>query len=204
MLKRLLRYLALRHGKAISLYRKFGSPSTVDWADVMRAHGGFFHIGAGSSMLTSTMIIDPALTSIGNHVQLGACTLICHDGAIETIAKRHGLRLDRVGAIEIEDEVFVGEGAIIMASNSKVVIGAGSLIGAGAVVRQSVPPDSIVIGNPAKVVGQVTQMLRFWEADTLAYPWSDIIQARTGSYDSATEPDLMRRRQIHFFGRAKD
>lgn len=51
----------------------------------------------------------------------------------------------------IEDGAIVGVRAVINASVG--TIGRNSRIGAGAVVRNSVPPYSIVMGNPAKVVG---------------------------------------------------
>lgn len=44
---------------------------------------------------------------------------------------------------------FVGAGAII---KPKVHIGANAVIGAGAVVLKDIPPFSVVVGNPAKVV----------------------------------------------------
>lgn len=49
----------------------------------------------------------------------------------------------------IEDYVHIGVGAIILPG---VTIGKGSIIGAGSVVRKSVPPYSMVVGNPAEVV----------------------------------------------------
>jgi acetyltransferase-like isoleucine patch superfamily enzyme len=49
----------------------------------------------------------------------------------------------------IEDDVWVGARAIILPG---VTIGHGSVIGAGAVVAKSVPPYSIVVGNPGRVV----------------------------------------------------
>jgi acetyltransferase-like isoleucine patch superfamily enzyme len=45
----------------------------------------------------------------------------------------------------------IGSGATIL---SNVVIGEGALIGAGSVVTKDVPPFSVVVGNPAKVVKQ--------------------------------------------------
>jgi maltose O-acetyltransferase len=37
-----------------------------------------------------------------------------------------------------------------------VTIGARSVIGAGSIVRSDIPPDSIVMGNPARVVKKMT------------------------------------------------
>ena len=55
------------------------------------------------------------------------------------------------------------------------------------------------MGNPAKVVGKVEDMLRFWEAESLAFPWADLIARREGAFDPALEPQLRRLRQEHFF-----
>lgn len=203
MLRRLLRYLALRHGIAISLYRKFGHPVGEEWADVVRAHGGLYHVGEDCMILPSTLILDPAYTWIGDRVTLGSCKLIAHDGSVRVLERAYGVKLDRVGAIKIEDDVFVGEDVIIAAGGG-VTIGKGSIIGAGSVVRESVPPGSIVIGNPAKIVAKTADLVRFWEADTLALPWSDLIQQRAGSFDPAMEAELARRRQQYFFGSARD
>ncbi len=51
--------------------------------------------------------------------------------------------------IEIGDEVWVAHGAII---EPGVHIGAGSVVSAGSVVTQSIPPRSLAIGNPARAV----------------------------------------------------
>ncbi len=57
----------------------------------------------------------------------------------------------------VEDEVIIGMGAIVL---NGAVIGSGSIVGgAGAVVTQGgtkIPPNSIVVGVPAKVVRQAT------------------------------------------------
>lgn len=49
----------------------------------------------------------------------------------------------------IEDCVWLGRGCMILKG---VTIGRGSIVGAGAIVTKSVPPFSIVAGNPARVV----------------------------------------------------
>lgn len=53
------------------------------------------------------------------------------------------------GDIKIDDDVWIGQGAIIL---SGVHAGQGSVIAAGAVVTHDVPPYSIVGGIPAKVI----------------------------------------------------
>lgn len=53
------------------------------------------------------------------------------------------------GPIVIEDDVWIGFGAIIL---SGVRLGKGSIIAAGTVVTKSFPPYSIIGGNPAKLI----------------------------------------------------
>lgn len=53
------------------------------------------------------------------------------------------------GSIIVEDEVWIGYGAIIL---SGVTIGKGSIIAAGAIVVRDVPPYAIVGGNPARFI----------------------------------------------------
>lgn len=53
--------------------------------------------------------------------------------------------------VVIGDDVWVGTRAVILPGAR---IGAGSIIGAGAVVSGEIPPMSIAVGMPARVVGQ--------------------------------------------------
>lgn len=53
------------------------------------------------------------------------------------------------GPINIEEGVWIGSNAVVL---SGVTIGRGAIIGAGAVVVNNIPPYSIAVGNPAKVV----------------------------------------------------
>ena len=65
---------------------------------------------------------------------------------------RSRVHKDSLLKTEIHAGASVGAGATILPGIS---IGRGAMIGAGAVVTQSVPPNAIVIGNPAKIIGYV-------------------------------------------------
>jgi acetyltransferase-like isoleucine patch superfamily enzyme len=196
VIRRLIRHLAMRHNRALSLYKRLNRPDGREWAAYLGRHAGLYHLGQDCSILPSARIIDPEYTWIGDRVSLGKCTLICHDGAIEVLQQRYGIRLDRVGPVIIHDDVYVGEGVIVLGGTT---IGAGSIIGAGAIVRKSVPPGSIVTGNPAKVVGKVEDLIRFWQAESAQLPWADLIAQRDGAFDAVMETQLHPLRQAYFF-----
>jgi acetyltransferase-like isoleucine patch superfamily enzyme len=196
VIRKLLRYLAVERNKSVGFYKRINRPNGKEWASYLRRHGGLYHLGTDCTILPSTIITDPPYTWIGNRVCLGSCHLICHDGSIEVLYQRHGLRIDRIGPIVIHDDVYIGEGAIVLGGTT---IGEGSIIGAGSVLRKSVPAGSVVMGNPAKVVAKVEDLIRFWEAESMQFPWADLIARREGVFDAAMEPELCRIRQEYFF-----
>ncbi len=81
-------------------------------------------------------------------------SILCHDFS-------RGLHVDTF----IERHCFIGARAIIMPG---VTVGEGSVVGAGAVVTRDVPPRSLVLGNPARIVRsniEVGPYGRFLSAD---------------------------------------
>ena len=54
----------------------------------------------------------------------------------------------------VESGASIGANATILAG---ITIGRGAMVGAGAVVTRSVPPNAIVVGNPARITGYVTE-----------------------------------------------
>jgi acetyltransferase-like isoleucine patch superfamily enzyme len=58
------------------------------------------------------------------------------------------------GTIRIEEECWIGSGAMILCEQGELVIGRHSVVGANSVVRRSIPPYSVVAGDPARIVKQ--------------------------------------------------
>lgn len=74
-------------------------------------------------------------------VQIGAR---CMFASFVRVSDRDG---QRIAPITIEDDVWVAHGAILLPG---VRIGARSVVSAGSIVSQDVPPDSLAMGNPAR------------------------------------------------------
>jgi len=118
-----------------------GPDASVWYQCVLRGDIAPIHIGAESNVQDLTMV----------HVDID-CP--CHIGDRVGIGHRaiiHGC--------DVEDDCLIGMGAIVL---SRAVIGAGSVIAAGAVVREGmrVPPGSMVVGVPGRVVRTVDDKLR--------------------------------------------
>ncbi len=105
----------------------------------------------GEECLINTMSFstEPYLIEIGNHVAIANGTeFITHDGAIWSFRDELG-PLDIFGKITIGNNVFFGNNCTILPNT---IIGDNCIIGAGSVVRGKFPENSVIIGNPAKVV----------------------------------------------------
>lgn len=106
--------------------------------------------------MSSTVLWCHESITIGNNVKIGGnCILIDTDSHSLDYMSRRDFRRDNgvTKPIIIEDDVLIGMISIILKG---VRIGARSIIGAGSVVNKSVPPDSIVGGNPAKVIRKIS------------------------------------------------
>lgn len=88
-----------------------------------------------------------------------------HSGAAQGLTVITGNHMSKVGLsfkdcmrlhyneeqdVIIDEDVWIGANVTLL---SGVHIGRGAIIGAGSVCRKPIPPYSIVIGNPAKIVG---------------------------------------------------
>ncbi len=109
-------------------------------------------IGLDNRIEIRSLGTEPYLVSIGNHCTIAPdVKVLTHDGGTWLFTNEVP-SLQKFGKIEILDNCFIGVGAIIMPN---VTIGPNSIVAAGAVVTKSVPANSIVAGNPAKVIESI-------------------------------------------------
>jgi acetyltransferase-like isoleucine patch superfamily enzyme len=66
------------------------------------------------------------------------------------------------GTIRIEEGCWLGYGAAIVCNHGELVIGRNSVIGANSVLTRSVPANSIISGNPGRVVKQFDHSKGQW------------------------------------------
>lgn len=97
--------------------------------------------------------IDPThcfLIEIGNNVTLSIrVTLMAHDAST-----KKSLGYTKIGKIHIGDNVFIGANATVLPG---VCIGNNSVVGANSVVTKNVPENTVVSGNPARVVCSLSE-----------------------------------------------
>jgi acetyltransferase-like isoleucine patch superfamily enzyme len=139
--------------------------------------GIFFKIGNNSYLSYRTILFSPH-DSVKSHFEMGNNVGIEHDCDIDysggliimdnvwisekviiTTHKHNVIKpmLKKKQEIEftgliLEDDSWIGAGAIILESVDR--IGRGAIVGAGSVVRSNVNDFEIVMGNPAQLVGK--------------------------------------------------
>ena len=106
------------------------------------------HIGARTFVNFGLMALDVARIVIGDDVQIGPNVQLLTP-THPTDADLRRAKWEAAKPITIEDNAWLGGGAIVLAS---VVVGENAIVGAGAVVTKDVPPNTVVMGNPARVV----------------------------------------------------
>ncbi len=115
-----------------------GEDASVWFSAVIRGDRESIVVGNGSNIQDNAVIHG----SPGYPIRIG-----------ERVSVGHGAILH--GCI-VSDEVLIGMGAIVM---NGAVIGSGSIIGAGAVITEEkvIPPHSLVLGVPGKVMRETSE-----------------------------------------------
>ena len=136
---------------------------------VLRADSAPITVGESSNVQDGVVIhVDPGLPcTIGARVAIGHRAIV------------HGAT--------VEDDCLIAMGAIVL---NHVVVGRGSVIGAGAVCREGmvIPPNSLVLGVAARVVRTMDDGLRERTAQAVAAYLDLAARHRRGEFTRHTTP----------------
>ena len=117
------------------------------------AYGQNTYIGDHVFLNVLCNILDCNEVHIGHHVMIGpAVQIYTAAHLLQAEPRIQGWEVAK--PIVIEDKVWLGGGAILLPG---VRIGRNAVVGAGAVVTRSVPANTVVAGNPARVIREIEQ-----------------------------------------------
>ncbi|MEW6497456.1 MAG: acyltransferase [Cyanobacteriota bacterium] len=120
--------------------------------DISCSHDTSIEIGENTFINSYVCITGPGHVKIGKDCLIGPQSTIIassHNFADATRKIRDQGSINE--GIVIGDDCWLGQGVRVL---DGVIIGQGCVIGAGAVVNKNIPPYSIAVGVPARVIGQ--------------------------------------------------
>ena len=136
------------------------------WIDCFRSYAGVgfkprLEIGEGTYLGHRSHIMVIGKMTIGKNVMLADGVYISDNlHGFEDITTRVQDQPLKHAPVTIEDEVWLGENVCVLPG---VVIGRHSVIGSNAVVAKSIPPYSVAVGSPAKVIRRYNEESKQWE-----------------------------------------
>ncbi|MDE6649915.1 MAG: galactoside O-acetyltransferase [Muribaculaceae bacterium] len=140
-------------------------PETAEYEELM--HKIFPTIGVNSRVSTPLTAIRPHCVKIGKNVvvmpgclMMSAGGITIDDGAmiaanVQLISNNHDLyerQIITCKPVHIGKNAWIGAGATILPG---VTVGDNAVVGAASVVTKDVAPDTIVAGNPAKLIKMI-------------------------------------------------
>jgi acetyltransferase-like isoleucine patch superfamily enzyme len=136
-----------------------GKKSTIeDFVTINNGVGDIF-IGNDTLIGIGNTIIGPVY--IGDHVILAQNVVVAglnHGYQDVTLPIKD--QPVTTAQIRIEDEVWIGANSTVLAG---ITIGKHSVIAAGSVVSKDIPPYSVAVGNPVRVIKQFNSGTKQWE-----------------------------------------
>ena len=108
---------------------------------------GTFLFNAGSILIDASR---PELLEIGEYCKItGGVTILTHDYSRSVLRRVYGEIIAEAKKTVIGNNVFIGINSIILMGT---IIGDNSIVGAGSVCSGKYPANSVIAGNPARVI----------------------------------------------------
>lgn len=121
-------------------------------ANIIRKYNLYGNVGENCLIQLRKIPLHSELIFLHNNICIGSNVLfVTHDASHFMLNKKcnSDVYIEKVGCIEIMDNVFIGSGTQIMGN---VRIGSNVIIGAGSIITKDIPDNSVYSGNPAKYI----------------------------------------------------
>lgn len=138
---------------------ELGENSTIEDFSAINNGVGSVIIGDRTKIGLSNIIIGPV--TIGNDIRLAQnITLSGLNHNYEDVSMPIHEQGVSTSSITIEDETWIGANVVVVAG---VTIGKHSIVAAGSIVTKDIPPYSVAVGNPARIIKQYNFQTSNWE-----------------------------------------
>ena len=138
---------------------ELGEDSTIEDFSAINNGVGPVIIGDRTKIGLSNTIIGPV--TIGNDIRLAQnITLSGLNHNYEDVSMPIHVQGVSTSPIVIEDDSWIGSNVVVVAG---VTIGKHSIVAAGSIVTKDIPPYSVVVGNPGRVLKQYNHQTKVWE-----------------------------------------
>lgn len=134
------------------MFASFGEESYIETPFHANWAGKFVHIGRAVYANFNLTLVDDGEIFIGDNVMIAPNVTICTgthpvDPTLREKVVQYNL------PVHIKRNAWIGAGSVILPG---VTIGENSVIGAGSVVTKDIPDNVVAVGNPCKVMREIT------------------------------------------------
>lgn len=134
------------------VFASVGEGSYIELPFYANWGGAHVHFGKCVYANFNLTLVDDGHIYVGDYVLIGPnVTIATPNHPILPELRRKGLQYNK--DVHIEENVWIGANVTVVPG---VTIGKNSVIGAGAVVVKDIPANSVAVGNPCKVIRQIT------------------------------------------------
>lgn len=115
--------------------------------------GAHLHLGSNVYINFNMMLVDDGHIYVGDKVMFGPnVTIATANHPVNPELRSRGLQYNK--DVRIGNNVWIGAGVVIVPG---VQIGDNSVIGAGSIVTKNIPENVIAVGNPCRVLREISE-----------------------------------------------
>ncbi|MBE6763871.1 MAG: sugar O-acetyltransferase [Ruminococcaceae bacterium] len=120
--------------------------------------GAHLHMGSGVYANSNLTLVDDGHIYVGNQVMFGPnVTIATANHPIDPALRARGLQYNK--DVYIGDNVWIGANTVVVPG---VHIGKNTVIGAGSVVTRDIPDNVVAVGNPCRVLREISERDRLY------------------------------------------